>query len=100
MGVLCEDGAVGTDVHLIPLLVLTNGRDTAGGKTGGTGADELRKTADKLKFGLCACNAERLLEEIGRVLQVLKSVLFDLREETGIERIGLGELAGILALEH
>jgi len=52
VGVLVEDGAIGADVAGGYALLLADSGDTAGGKAGSAGADELGEAADELEFGL------------------------------------------------
>lgn len=74
--VLVEDGSVGSDVAALKVLLLADGRDTAGGQSGGSCADELCQSPDQLKLGSCGGDVELRLEGIKGLLEVLEGVPF------------------------
>lgn len=56
------------------ILLLANGSDAASRQAGGSGANELGEPADQLKLGQCAGNAELGVEQVKRLLQILKGI--------------------------
>lgn len=74
--ILVEDGSVSTNVAGFKLLLLANGRDTAGGKSGGSCSDELCQSSDQLKLRDRGSDVQLGLEGIKGLLKVLKGVPF------------------------
>lgn len=74
VGVLVEDGAVSTDVGLLPALLLANGSDTTSREARSARADELCEPAAELELGLVEPEAQPVLEEVGGFRKVLEGV--------------------------
>lgn len=66
--VLVEDGAIGTNVAGLDVLLLANGSDTAGRETGGASADEFGEAADKLELGRSDLNVQLVGKQVQSLL--------------------------------
>lgn len=99
MRVLGEDGAVGTNMARVDILLLADGGDTAGGEARGAGTDELGQTADHLQLGRCGLDAQLALDDLLGVLEVLVGVFFDGGQDGRVEEVGLAQVGGVLVAE-
>lgn len=72
--ILVEDGSVSTDMAGFIVLLLANGCDATGGKSGGSCSDELCQSSDQFKLRDRGSDVELGLEGIKSLLKVLKGV--------------------------
>lgn len=72
--VFVKDGTVSTDVARFVILLLANSCDTAGGKPGGSGSDELCQSSDELKLRGRGSDVQLVQEGVRRLLEVLKGI--------------------------
>lgn len=79
VGILVEDRTVGTNVAGFVVLLLANGCDTAGGKSGSSGSNELCQSSDQLKLRDRGIDVQLGLEGVKSLLEVLKGVPFRIR---------------------
>lgn len=92
--------AIGADVCSLVTLLLADSRDTTRTKSGGASTDEFSKTTEKFKLRPSGLDTHLVDEDIVGLLQVLEGVVLNVREERGIERVGLLQRADVSALEE